>query len=332
MSTRIRTISHRIGRGDQRGASFVIFAIALLALLGFAALAIDVSNLVVARQELRNAADAGALAGARCLYNDGKDYPEEPDCLDAGGTVGDVNINANLVARDAAIANLSRKTAVEVYNAATNLHDVERGHWSFGLGGLDRGFYPNSSTAAFDLWAYTTVELDEDVNFINAVRVTTRRQQTEVQAFFARVLGFMGFEAQARAVAWIGFAGSLEPAEVDQPIAICKQKLLAGEHLDCNVGRFVPSTEETGGWTTFEQVESVNECNELNTPDSTVRALVCSGGNPNPLTFGDPMAANNGQLNNSFRDLAECWEGATEKIEGWSLTLPVVDCETQTNG
>ena len=39
-------------------------AIGLLTLLGFAALAIDVGYLFVVRNELQNAADAAALAGA----------------------------------------------------------------------------------------------------------------------------------------------------------------------------------------------------------------------------------------------------------------------------
>ena len=46
----------------------VTAAFFLTALLGFAALAIDVAYLLVVRNELQNAADAAALAGAPCLY------------------------------------------------------------------------------------------------------------------------------------------------------------------------------------------------------------------------------------------------------------------------
>ena len=45
-------------------------AILLFVFLGIAALAIDVSHLYVVRNELQNAADAGALAGDRFLYNE----------------------------------------------------------------------------------------------------------------------------------------------------------------------------------------------------------------------------------------------------------------------
>ena len=56
---------------DQTGATAVVIAISLVLLVSCAALAIDLANLYVKRNELQNAADAGALAGARNLYLDG---------------------------------------------------------------------------------------------------------------------------------------------------------------------------------------------------------------------------------------------------------------------
>jgi Flp pilus assembly protein TadG len=53
---------------NQRGVSAVIVGICLFMLVAFVALAIDVGHLYVVRNELQNAADAGALAGARHLY------------------------------------------------------------------------------------------------------------------------------------------------------------------------------------------------------------------------------------------------------------------------
>ena len=49
---------------NQRGISAVFVAVCLVMLIGFIALSIDVSHLVVARNELEDAAVAGALAGA----------------------------------------------------------------------------------------------------------------------------------------------------------------------------------------------------------------------------------------------------------------------------
>jgi Flp pilus assembly protein TadG len=50
--------------GDEKGASIVFVAIALVVILGFAVLAIDASMMQLAKTQLQNAADAAALAGA----------------------------------------------------------------------------------------------------------------------------------------------------------------------------------------------------------------------------------------------------------------------------
>ena len=52
----------------QRGAVAIVVAIFLPILITIAALAIDISNLMLVKNELQNAADAAAQAGAQCLY------------------------------------------------------------------------------------------------------------------------------------------------------------------------------------------------------------------------------------------------------------------------
>jgi len=39
------------------------------------------------------------------------------------------------------------------------------------------------------------------------------------------------FTKEAEAVAYIGFAGSLEPGEVDAPFAICQQKIVDSDEI-----------------------------------------------------------------------------------------------------
>ena len=75
---------------DQTGVTIILVAILMFVFLGIAALVIDLSNIYVVHNELQNAADAGALAGARFLYND-------------NGT--SVNTGANQIAYDTATAN-----------------------------------------------------------------------------------------------------------------------------------------------------------------------------------------------------------------------------------
>jgi len=308
-------------RKNSRGTTLIIVALVLFALLAFIALSIDLGHLFVARNELQNAADAAALAGAQDLYND-------------GGT--EVNTGANLTAYNVAVANKSEKVPVDVNWAGGNDGDIQRGHWSFGLTTLSRGFYPNASTAPVDLWDVTTEELDADVDFINAVRVVSRRQATPVASFFARIFGHASFELSADAVAYLGFAGTLLPHDVDQPIAICKQSILIDGVYSCNMGRMINSGQDpnnpdhnTGGWTSFNQV---NPCTG-GTNAREVKALVdygCEGGGANdlPIILGEDMATQGGQISSAFARLVKCWESKSEgKTKAWQLTLPVIDCD-----
>ena len=305
---------------NQRGAVAIIVGISIFMLVGFGALAVDISHLHVARNELQNAADAGALAGARVLYND-------------DGTA--VNTGANQEAYDTATANKSERTAVEVNWVSGNDGDVQRGHWSFGLAGLERGFYPNASTTPVDLWNVSTADLDADTNFINAVRVVTKRttQGTPVASFFAGIFGHDNFELSAEAVGYIGFAGTLLAHDVDQPIAICSDTLLndSGEYT-CNIGRMINSgqdaeTNETGGWTSFNQDDPCTG----GTNAQEVKSLVCSDGNLEPIILGAPMATTGGDIQVAFNDLIQCWVNATGKTQPWELILPVIDCGDANN-
>jgi Flp pilus assembly protein TadG len=296
------------GLRDQRGAVAIMVALLMMVFLGFAALAIDLSHLYVARNELQNAADAGALAGASVLYN-------------ADGTA--VNEGANQEAYDAATANKSENTAVDVNWTEGNEGDVQRGHWSF----ADRTFTPNASTVPVDLWDVSSDELDANTSFINAVRVIARREATPVASFFARIFGYPNFQLSARAVAYLGFAGTLNPGDVDQPIAICKESLLMDDEYSCNIGRMINSgqnveSSETGGWTSFNQD---NPCTG-GTNAQEVKDLVCGDGNPYEINLGGDMATNGGDIQSAFNQLYQCWVAATGKTTVWNLTLPVIDC------
>jgi Flp pilus assembly protein TadG len=58
-------------RPKERGQTLVLVAVALVSLLGMAALAIDVTTLYVAKGELQRAADAAAVAGAKAFVDSG---------------------------------------------------------------------------------------------------------------------------------------------------------------------------------------------------------------------------------------------------------------------
>lgn len=54
--------------GRDRAQTLVLVALALGALIGLAALAIDGGNAYAQRRRAQNAADAGAIAGTRALW------------------------------------------------------------------------------------------------------------------------------------------------------------------------------------------------------------------------------------------------------------------------
>ncbi|MBC8458131.1 MAG: hypothetical protein H8D67_09075 [Deltaproteobacteria bacterium] len=304
---------------DQRGVTAILFGFMILMLLSFGALAVDLVNLYVAKNQLQNAADAGSLAGARELYiKDGSavnynGYSYEED----GQTI--VIASANEVAYNTATANKSQETPVDVEADLTeNTGDIQRGHWSFAT-----RFSPNNSTVAIRIGDYSKDELDAMPNFINAVKVVARRNATPVASFFARIFGYENFQLKAEAVAYIGFPGTLY--KVDQPIAICKDSIEVDGNYSCNIGRMQNDNNDTARWSNFTQ-----PCETAS--DSSVSLLICANGNPDIITFGEGMGTVEGVLQNSLTHLRDCWissdstpyEGMPDEL--WNLTLPVIDC------
>ena len=325
---------------DQQGATAIVVAISLVLLISCAALAIDLAHLYVARNELQNAADAGALAGARFLFVIDGTYDSTSAINASGFTSVEFDPpkfipSANKVAHDAAEANMSENLPVEVnWLAGQNTgSDVERGHWSFGLGNLPAGFYPNDSIAMVNLNLVSPRELDENPNFINAVRVRARREATPVASWFARIFGRDSFQLTADAVAYLGYAGKLEPLDSDQPIAICREALLNDQNeYDCNIGRMLnsgsdPTTHNTAGWTNFSQPCSTANASEM-------RSLICNpdGANVHDVSYGENLGAVGGVQYSVLRTLIDCWVSQTDTNgdcvpdKVWNMTLPVITC------
>jgi len=100
-------------RKNEKGATAIFVALILTLLLGFAALGIDVNYLYGVRNELQNAADAGALAGASVLFTN--------DC-----TITDIDDVVIPEAEKVAKANKTGNHVLEDIEIT-----VQIGHWSF---------------------------------------------------------------------------------------------------------------------------------------------------------------------------------------------------------
>ena len=304
---------------DARGAVAVIITLLLVALLGFGALAVDIGSVFVVRNELQNAADAGALAAARRLY------------MANGETI---NPGANVVGVNAAKANTAQNVAVELTgDPAANSGDVQRGHWRW----TDHSFTPNSSLLAVALNEVSNADLDANNNFINAVRVKVRREATPVRSYFSQAIGFSDLPMQAEAVAYIGFSGTFLEGEADGPFVLCEQALLNAQgKYSCSTGRMINSgggdTHNTAGWSNFTQEPCVTASAVSVRPYVPYINTGCSA-TPNPeIAFQVAMGTTGGELQNNWDRLYNCWidasdtdaDGYPDKV--YNLTLPVVDC------
>lgn len=198
---------------NEKGIVIILVAILLIFFLGIAALAIDFGHRHVVRNELQNSADAGALAGAQVLYTE----------------TGMVNPQANSVAENTAKFNLAQKAAVEFDD-----NDIERGHWSFAT----RIFTPNSSLDKYDITGRSAEELDLDTDFINSIRIKTRRKKTS--RFFSKIFNKNDYELTATAIAYIGPVSTFTEFEVDFPIVICQESITdSNGNYSCNMGRIL---------------------------------------------------------------------------------------------
>lgn len=304
--------SQKNERRGERGAVAVYTALILTVLIGFTALAVDVGHLYGVRNELNNAADAAALAGAHKLFDD----------------AGDLTVAA-AKAEAARVAKLNRTG--DVMLAETTNFTVKVGHWSF----TTKTFEQKEPAEQLSGWEETSFkDLDGNVNFINAVEVTTKREDTP--SFFARIFAFDQFLVQSKAVAYIGFAGTLFPLEVDEPVAVCEESIKVDDHYECNIGRMIPSTGDTAYWTDFAQTtESKDVCKggaDATGVEDAIHPSDCEGGNTKTLLFGVDMALIEGEVSKKGHgNLMDCWwKNSEEGTIPWELVLPVIDCNRPT--
>lgn len=95
----------------QRGAVLLLVTFSLIAILGFAALAIDVGRLYIIKSQLQNAADAGALAGAKPL--DGTSAGVALACVKASEAA--LKNKSLLMAQDLDVGDLTIEIGTEPY-------------------------------------------------------------------------------------------------------------------------------------------------------------------------------------------------------------------------
>jgi Flp pilus assembly protein TadG len=215
---------------SERGAVAVMVAITLPVLLGFAALSIDIGQALVAKNELQDVADAGALAGARRL---GVTYAGGP-----GGTPPPMTVQEqqNFTLTDPSqIRNSAKEVAALNYAAGASItlldSDIQIGQWN----GVTKTFTATNTLP-------------------NAVRVTARRDgsaNSPISTFLANMWGINSLSLSASATASLTPLGTTNPGELNAPFGISDNM---GTWPNCGSSiQFSPTPSSCAGWTTFDR-------------------------------------------------------------------------------
>jgi Flp pilus assembly protein TadG len=255
----------RCGSGRQRGSVTLWFVLSLTVLLMFGAFAIDVPRVVTVSNELQNAADASALAGAAALS--GTTSPNWAAAAASGNAA--ISLNAS-------------------DGSALSSGTVTTGYWDL-------------AASSPSLRAPGTVTLPAPAGQLPepAVQVTISRNANENGGLVALLLGaLLGTPTamdSATAVAVITPpstvpAGALFPVVMDQCVfnqywdSTTSQPLIDPStnqpyEFEIGNGQEYGSSCQAGQWTSFKTASN-------NVP--TVRSLI-KNGNPTPLSIGDDI-------------------------------------------
>jgi len=279
---------------NQHGASAVVVAIALITLLGFAALAIDVGYLYSTRNELQNIADGAALAATRQLgteyqalsYQDQQTYVCNPATIVP-------------VAQAVALKNQAAKV-----NIVINSADVIIGTW-------------DGST------------LTPTLNQPDAVGVIARRDSaanSPVTTFFAAVFKIFGgnldtVAINADAIAALSGLGETDTSDLELPIGV-DEDWFGDEPMnpypDGYCGKqikFSPTVdpEACGGWTSWT----------FGANDNNLRQILEGTLTSPPLGVGDPINFIGGDLSvPTFDDLLNLF-----KDRGYDVHQSALDAD-----
>lgn len=275
-STRSLRSQHR-----QRGAIGIMMPFMMLTILSIGAVAIDVGHLVIVRNELQNAADAAALAGAAKLY------PPNPNPQwTTATTQGSSSIALN-------------KAAGQPLSSGT----VQAGYW-------------NLTGSPATMQAQTITPTSNDAP---AVQVTISRAAGQnggpVATLLAQVFGGSAGTSSATAVAVVAAPGSVTAGGTPLPMVI--SSCLYSQFFDPATGQ--PKTGmtlkigsdyhygacESGQWTSFF----------TNSNSDTTAKNYINGTTPSPaMKVGDKVWVQTGTKTNLFNDVASSLTGKTVLI------------------
>ena len=276
-------------RRRPRGQSLILVALSLIVLMGFAGIAIDVGAMMLTRNELQNAADAAALAGAGALYQKNVCPAPPASCYD--------NLPNWTRGHDSATNAVKPTFGNKVTHVALDSSVVTWGYWN--LTGTPAGMQsPTKSPLVTGDAAAIKVRIVKSPGQNNG----------SLSLFLAPLMGINTQPMQASAVAVVAYPSSIAPHE-SFPTAInnCMYTLfwdfatnqpkidsLTGQPYVFRIGSsYHYGACDSGQWTSM-----FTDANDV----PTVRDLI-QNGNPTPVAIGDSIWIQPGTKNSLYNDV-----------------------------
>ena len=253
--TRLHSIDRRLR--FQRGGVVIWFALLLPVLLGFAALAVDLTRLHLVKVELQNAADAAAMGGARSL-------------TDAGSVSGE---KFNWAAASAKALELARQNVAN----GSQIQDatIETGYWNL----QSRSWADTPGTGYFPAVRAT-------------IAISGEQNNGPLGLLFAPVLGIDDTNVEATATAVIAapsggtglfpFVIGMKMLDHFWDTSTSSPVLYNGVAKTINLGSIYTFDGEevlSGQWTTFQS--------SVKNPDVPFMRDLIDNGNETELSIGD---------------------------------------------
>lgn len=285
---------------NQDGSVLVFVTLSLLGFLAFCALAIDVGYMYASRNQLQNAVDAAALAGAGQLGNqrweDADDQVTDPDKIIA-------------VAQEVLSKN---PVAGEGVNTSNSEIEIEAGEW-------DHTATPKfNPSAPVEKW--------------DAVRVTVHKNN--IGAFFSKLVGKDFFDVAADATAALSGLLKMAEGELEIPVGIStawfdEENWEPGSFCDQPI-KFYPTGDMEGcaGWNTFD--ESPANANTLKDildglKDGTYES-------PEVISDSTSLEFTGGTVSSAFDNMNATYEEFKDPVTGeWETTAVVYDYDDCSN-
>lgn len=312
--------------GNEQGITVVFVAIAIFIILAFVGIAVDLGYMYVAKGQLQNASDAGALAGAGSLYPSNSSppgsFPSSPNWTSAQS-----NATAFVKQNKAAGANL---TDADIESVQAGYWDLKKkdaadcmkagdcsGHTPQGICSSDNNPCTSDSGCVQTITAQTCLIQEVPAVQVNLVK-------SGVHSFFARVLGWTEFSTKASAVAVSGFPDAIPPGGLF-PVALSRCMTESYFFNPDGSPKTLPTPPETieifspynqvancntGQWTSFKTGDN-------NVP--TIRNFIFNG-NDTPLDVGDPIWIEPGVKATIYDSIQEYLDAGRDP----NVLLPVV--------